>query len=198
MQWIVDNRAWIFSGIGVVFLIGLYKLLFKRKKASISVSAKRVSTGNGSPAIIGSNNTQVVHQNNYSVSTPGQPTFESSVGGVPSGYSSNPSPSEIFEAIDELPPFQRARAINDYSGLKVAWPLEFYSLDREADDAFTFTAASSGRGLPLVRASITLSEYPELKILPAGTCIILIGKIHGLGTHLIYLREARIAFPNRP
>ena len=52
MEWILENKEWIFSGIGV-FIIGLIITLFTRKRKSKSIKMKQKSGSNSTNTQIG-------------------------------------------------------------------------------------------------------------------------------------------------
>jgi hypothetical protein len=52
MEWIVENKEWIFSGIGV-FVLGIIYALFKKKKKSKSIKMKQKSGDNSTNTQIG-------------------------------------------------------------------------------------------------------------------------------------------------
>jgi plastocyanin domain-containing protein len=52
MEWILDNKEWIFSGIGV-FIIGLIIAFFSRKKKNKSIKMKQKSGSNSTNTQIG-------------------------------------------------------------------------------------------------------------------------------------------------
>jgi hypothetical protein len=45
VKWINDNKEWIFSGAGVVFITAIYYVIFKRKKSG---SSQKIRTGDNS------------------------------------------------------------------------------------------------------------------------------------------------------
>lgn len=61
LEWIINNKEWIFSGIGIFALggiVAIIKLLTKRKKISSIISQKQKSGAC-------STNSQIGIQNNY-------------------------------------------------------------------------------------------------------------------------------------
>lgn len=45
ISWLKENKAWLFSGIGVLILSGLVRLLFRRKSAA---SSQKLESGDNS------------------------------------------------------------------------------------------------------------------------------------------------------
>ena len=52
MKWIIDNKEWIFSGIGV-FILGLVLALFKNHKTKRNIKMKQKSGSNSTNIQIG-------------------------------------------------------------------------------------------------------------------------------------------------
>jgi len=52
MDWIIENKEWIFSGIGV-FVLGIVYALFKKKRKSKSLKMKQKSGDNSTNIQIG-------------------------------------------------------------------------------------------------------------------------------------------------
>lgn len=63
MQWVVNNKEWVFSGIGVIILTGFISIIKaivaskKKKNVNQSYSIKQINKN-------GENNTQIGIQNN--------------------------------------------------------------------------------------------------------------------------------------
>lgn len=61
INWIIENHEWIFSGIGVTFLLGIFaffrKIFCKKSKTENICNIKQKNEGQ--------NNTQIGIQNNY-------------------------------------------------------------------------------------------------------------------------------------
>lgn len=45
LKWLVLNKEWVFSGIGVVIVIGIGRVIYKRKQAD---SSQNIQSGNNS------------------------------------------------------------------------------------------------------------------------------------------------------
>ncbi|WP_288342882.1 hypothetical protein [uncultured Roseivirga sp.] len=52
MDWIIENKEWIFSGIGV-FVLGIVYAFFKKRKKSKSLKMKQKSGDNSTNIQIG-------------------------------------------------------------------------------------------------------------------------------------------------
>lgn len=56
MHWINDNKEWFFSGVGVVIISGIFKLIFDRKKDTEGKSITYTQhSGNNSTNVQGNN-----------------------------------------------------------------------------------------------------------------------------------------------
>ena len=61
MQWLIQNKEWVFSGIGVPIVIGIITFLFKRKnsKGGSNGVQQNQSSGKNSTNIQGGHNVTV-------------------------------------------------------------------------------------------------------------------------------------------
>ncbi|KON69631.1 hypothetical protein AKG34_13320 [Peribacillus butanolivorans] len=57
MEWLIQNREWVFSGIGIVVISAVARLFFKNK--SSEKISQTIQSGDGSTNIQGVNNVSV-------------------------------------------------------------------------------------------------------------------------------------------
>src|ERR1700692_3663128 len=107
MNWLWANKEWVFSGIGVVFLGLLARMLLRPRAVEQSgiVSADRNGSVTGSPVASGSNISQTVNIITTTHSSAPRPTTV---------YSEKPTPDEIHAHLDSLPVFLRKTAKDSY------------------------------------------------------------------------------------
>lgn len=58
MNWISENREWLFSGLGGAVVMGIAGFLFKRKRDKVELS-QSIKTGDNSTNIQGGNDVNV-------------------------------------------------------------------------------------------------------------------------------------------
>ncbi|QTC41527.1 hypothetical protein I7V34_21175 [Bacillus sp. V3] len=62
MQWLIDNKEWVFSGIGLPICAWILSLIIKKKKGSRKpLTAQSQTGGNHSTNIQGGNNVMVTN-----------------------------------------------------------------------------------------------------------------------------------------
>ena len=99
--------------------------------------------------------------------------------------------SEIKEAIDRVPPFQKDVAGSYFKGIKVEW-YGYLSSVRKKDANSVYLGLSSDRKIEsifdFIHCEVPIKDYPELSILPEGAKIRIQGEIlevSNLGVELI-------------
>lgn len=201
MQWLWSNKEWLFSGIGVA-LVGLLFQVFVRGRVSRNsavVSADRNSSVLGSPVASGSNITQVV---NLGV-LPGGPAQSQ----PEPGYSSTPTPVDIWNHLRGLPVYQRSLTKDSYVGQKVRWQVIFrnvqalpptlpFKTDATHDLLVFYELGDSKVGIPLsIFARITIGSFPRLKIIHEGARMEIAGEIEYVSENgATRLKDVHITF----
>ncbi len=128
MNWVWENRTWLFSGAGIALVSVVVWLI--RHFYTNPPTPRRVSSIADTPPITG-------------VSVPVVPLVQTN---------SHPTPIEIREHLKDLPPYQQQEAASHYAGLPVRWRMQFFGLlsvtlrVRTADYPFLKIAK---RGLPV-------------------------------------------------
>ena len=59
MDWIIENKDWIFSGIGVTILVTFYKIFFSKKYNADLITNKITKSGNNISNSSNTNNIQI-------------------------------------------------------------------------------------------------------------------------------------------
>jgi hypothetical protein len=113
MDWIWQNRAWLFDGIGATIVGGLIVWAIIRflsasreqpRGSAVEVRADHGASLTGSPIANGSNITQTINIGAVSVPTT-SPALD---------YRSDPTPQDILRQIRSAPPFDQARITKNY------------------------------------------------------------------------------------
>jgi hypothetical protein len=192
MNWILANKEWVFSGVGVAVIGSLIALFFRRPSGNLAaISADRSGSVVGSPVASGSNISQTVNIVSAPATAP-----PSTV------YSGTPTPDEIAAHLKSLPVFQRNAVKDSYIGLKICWPVELKNLHEISDVVrkayktdHTHTLVTESRGQE-IEANINISRFPRLKISHRGTPMRLSGEISGVGAtgFTYWLKDVEIEF----
>jgi hypothetical protein len=139
-EWLLRNKEWIFSGIGISCITGLIALIRRWR-----------STMKGPPATEG-----------YRQQSPS--TQEEAASRKPRRVASLPSGNEIAIAVDSAPPFQRKQIGNSYVGLEVSWPITFFRLIVLSKQrcAVTLCYGDETWGAKIT-VRVNIRDYPRLK-----------------------------------
>jgi hypothetical protein len=178
MNWLLANKTWIFSGIGVAVLGFIVRKFFLRSKGDSAAISPNRSSVIGSPVASGSNISQTVNVTTvHSTPTANSP--------VNRDYSKKPTPSDIRAHLDSLPAFQRNTVRTSYHGLKVCWRVRFTSLtelgkhhqklyktDHTHLILFRYEFMSQ-----VIATQVNIERFPRVKITHDGTLLRLSGTI---------------------
>ncbi len=186
-----NSWQWIFSGIGV-FAIGVLWHYFKRRKGKLAVPtgaksqmASIVQKGDG---VIQSGQTGAGHVVNINApvgnisvgdSQPKQPDLIQS-----NTRSPTLTLSQIRNDIESAPPYQQEDRKRCYVGQRIDWQTKLFSVKREDKDGnvdVTLKTEEIEHNSELCGCVVRLDHYPELKVLPRGTRIRVVGKILRVG-----------------
>jgi hypothetical protein len=156
IDWVIKNREWLFSGIGVAFLLSLVGFLrFIRRRLSKNY------TSTGDPAI--STVSTSIKKEAY--------PFEVE------DYSKKPSPWDIQSSITATPPFQQPAKSSSYAGLKVQWVLTFKACS-DRGNGKVMICTTDAKGTPWVYFDeVEIDRYPRFKIAHSGERILFAGTI---------------------
>jgi hypothetical protein len=162
-QFILDNKEWLFSGIGVPIFIAIFvvikNFLWKKKKP---IPIKR--------------NSEIVTNLNPS----GEKGITSDEIIVPINQISSITCQKIGELIKNAPPLQRDEVKKNFVGIKVLWDA-YLCLASKDDEGIVSLWLSTGNELKdniySIHCTVAIEKYPELGILPEGSRIKIQGEI---------------------
>ncbi|SRR6266404_5188141 len=111
-NWIWQNKEWLFSGIGVVIVVGGVGLFYRR------IFPRRIAPNNSiaefpPAASLPSQVLTISPQVALPIPHTTTPTF------------TKPNPVEIIKQINSVPPYQQQHAKLSYKGLSVCWEAAF-------------------------------------------------------------------------
>jgi hypothetical protein len=158
IDFIIENKEWLFSGLGVsaltvIVLIVRHIILARKKKESSDIIVNDVKQ----PSVI---NTHL--QEDTSII-----------------YSKDPTPNDIAKEIAKLPPYQQGAAENNFVGLKVRWDLSLSLVHLRDNDEVILTCNFKGYSR-YVDVATNLQKYPQIKIAKEGQNLTTYGVITGI------------------
>lgn len=169
VNWLKKNKDWLITlavFLLFAFILLLYNMFFKdRSQEKIQITPEEhhifeLPAGEGSQANEGKQS--------------GKPTGTTS-------FLLSPSPSELFEKLENLSHLEFKQHTKELPGLKVMWPAYFFSV-RSVDALkaeILLDASKSGFGVTLI-TTIDTTRYPEILTLERGKKIWLAAEITGI------------------
>ncbi len=98
-----------------------------------------------------------------------------------SEYSAHPSPKEIAQSINDLPPFQQITANENYIGINICWDLTLSLVHSKGEDIVSLNCESNGYSR-YVNVETSLNKYPQIKVIRKGQRLRVYGEIKDIET----------------
>ncbi|MHB8894771.1 MAG: hypothetical protein ACYC99_06275 [Candidatus Geothermincolia bacterium] len=152
IAWILQNREWLFSGVGVAVIAALIAIL--RRKPQGQVTHITISP----------------LQSKASTSSPRYPFSTDE-------YSPRPLPGEIFSDIRSAPPYQQETKASSYAGMKVQWLLSLKSVYDKGGGKASVSFTEPKGHVWVYSGPVDIEAYPRLKVTHADTPIWIAGSI---------------------
>jgi hypothetical protein len=182
IDWLWNNKQWIFSGIGVTVIIAAVALgrwLVKQYPRPLIRSRRRDV---GMHPLI---------PPEYLPSTaPTQPPETDRMRAQRALRVMPITFAEIFAAIDAAPPLERDAVAARYRGIAVQWSTWLRSARGTGRDDEVAVRLVTSESIRTVACTVRLSEYPELRVVLQETRIQITGRIAGVDLLNIELEDA--------
>jgi hypothetical protein len=177
LELINKNKEWLFSGIGIVLIVGLFsffrKLINLQKKKSVPYSEpQKVMKKTGTPST-----PTIIEPKSALYYPPANIILLESL-----------SPSKILRTIREAPLLQQDEVTKHYIGLKVTWEGELNNAYTIKNDIVRIVLCSSHKGIIF---HVNKNDYPGLGLLKEGAMLTVEGIIEGIEGYFV-LKDARI------
>jgi len=181
VDYILNNKEWIFSGIGVAIFIYLIPLLIRhlyKKKHPVFIKDK-----------------DIISSNINTISNITKPEYHEIV-----QDSAMPQDDvlKIIEELEEMPPLHLDDVTKNYVGINVDWLTEYSSAskitkDDDLIDVSLYLISKSFRPI-CVRCEVNLSDYKQFSILKRNAKIRVVGKIAKFRPYYIELSNVKLFF----
>jgi len=170
MDWLINNKEWIFSGVGIPVLVGLIGL--------IRHSGQRKS-----------------HEQSRSLEVIPQKIPVSVL--IANERISPVTPDDIQTSIESAPPFQQKAVAQRYIGQRIEWNTELCSAEQQGN-LVRLQLRAIGSSYPFyVWCNVKFDDYRELAVLPAEAHICINGAITRVSSsNSVNLDNARLTFPS--
>jgi len=180
LDYILNNKEWIFSGIGVTIFIYLIPLLIRhlyKKKHPVNIKDKESISSN------------IVTISNVTESESHEIVQDSAM--------PQDDLIRIIKELKEMPPLHLDDVTKNYIGINVDWLTEYWSAYKKDDDLIRVSLeliSESFRPIE-VRCEVKLSDYKQFSILKRNAKIRVIGKIAKFEPYYIELSNVKLFFP---
>ncbi|MFC1818220.1 hypothetical protein ACFL0B_03910 [Thermodesulfobacteriota bacterium] len=171
LKYLIDNKEWIFSGIGVFLLatvVGIIQYILKRKRVGSLKDDK------------------IINEQSFNERTKDK-TLINKV------EFTNITVKNIIDKLHNTPPFQRDTLSNNYKGLKVRWEGKLWNVEKETyTDKSEKTVRVVFHPIPKnlhyrVLLTVDIDRYPQLKIIKRGSKIAAEGEIINCSSEGMYV-----------
>jgi len=171
LRWVLDNREWLFSGVGLVVILGLWRLVsWYRKRKNLAATSTQ--------------------EQSFAAVIEGPPVKAPEI--IKDTKIGSLSPDAIMTSIHEAPLLQRPDVVKHYIGVPVTWEGVLTNA-RKKDPNLIHLLIRVGKGNYSVFADIIPSQYSGLGLLKYGHPIRVSGTISEISIYII-LSNARIEF----
>jgi len=106
---------------------------------------------------------------------------------------SHPSPQEIWQEIEDYPPYNQETARQGYKGLSVTWGVTLFDAT-DSSEGVDIWATPIGQSSPSICFTINTSLYPEIKTMKRGQQFVVQGTIADIDTIHIKLDNCQLIF----
>jgi hypothetical protein len=106
---------------------------------------------------------------------------------------SHPSPQEIWQEIEVVPPYRQDTIRQDYKGLSVRWGVTLWDATNSPDGVDIFAYPLSANS-PAISFTIDASFYPKIKTMQRGQQFVVQGTIADIDTIRIKLDDCHLIF----
>ena len=164
VDWILENKEWVFSGIGIAIFGGMLVLIqkaFVKRKSLINSPEKKTAIQAHRSAETQTDNSQK------------QPV------------KSDLTPKAIVKAVNSVPPLQRKDIAKHYQGIRVRWSGSVREIQELSDSHNVIILLSSSKvGFTDIVCTVNPSEHKGLSLVDIGQSITVEGDIESISVYV--------------
>ena len=176
MNWINENKDWLFSGAGVVVITGFFVTL-----------GKLMSRRKDPPHPGTSPQPQPAPTTTIMAALP--PTVIETVIRAPLLQM---SVEQILEDIESRPPYQRDEATQHYIGTRIKFSGILYYLTKMDKNTVHIVIKPKDSSYPMISASISVVDYPEFKVLRDNTPLTVEGRVSAIEYQRVKIEDVTV------
>lgn len=181
IDYIENNKEWIFSGIGVTVIVGIARQFWK-------FIAKQ-SGGGTAQVIVMSDPEQVTKNEAASVKYPQEQYLPAHITRIsPITY------NDINAAFDAAPPMQRDAIAKSYEGIYIRWKTSLFDASPYGEHEARLILEVDKNKMKAVNCIVRIEEYKELGVMPRGASITVVGRIKEIDELSISLDDVHLYF----
>ena len=184
IEYINENKDWIFSGVGATGILIFIKL-FKLNKSDAVETQKKVENNLISLNKSNNNSIQIIEKqitNHHSSTSNDSKDVDFT----------NISPIDIKSEIENAPLYQQHKIANHYVGLRINWDLELFHMFKKDENIISVGLVPMNKIYPSIDFEADLKKYPFFKIAKKGQHYCLKGEIIECSTLKIKIRMESI------
>lgn len=179
LDFIWDNRSWLFEGLGVVVLVGLVGFLYRRFFGKDQLAPSHITV------------LQVVESGKSS--TVANPTQGSTEVTRVTRLSSLTF-EEIIAALKDAPPLQIDAIGERFKGVTVQWRTQIYDIQKGSKGKVHLSLHFGPEKPGLISCEVPLDKYKELAYLKKESPVTVQGVIEKAGKNSVILENAELFF----
>jgi hypothetical protein len=197
LDYILKNKEWMFSGIGVAIILLIINYFSQKKSTKTSKDIESIPSSVKQPEVfevkqINSKGDDDTDTDKLSRSDNEQETYITK-----QSYITQEDARRITRELDEMPPLHIDDVTKNYIGFNVDWITEYFSAHKIKDDLIgvrVFIEASGTVRPIVIHFQVYLSEYKQFSILKSGDKIRVTGQIVKFEPYIIELSNVRVFF----
>lgn len=158
MEWITENKEWVFSGIGVFIFVSIASLMgWGYRYWKTRPEQEKSNKQSALPT--------------YPIAA-SHPPFD------PYRYKINPLPREKYTILKQTPLLQRPRVVQPYIGLRIQWLVTIQVVNYSDQENVHLMLLNEGK-YPWVYCEAKIMDYPEIKAAQEGAKLWVAGILLG-------------------
>lgn len=180
LDFLWDNKAWLFEGAGVAVVVGLVTFLYHRVRRKLPGSPSHITV------------VQVVEANKQSATA--SRASESAVQLTKVTRISPLSFQEILEAVKDAPPLQVEAVGERFKGITVQWNAQVFRIEKTTNEKVRLTLHFGPDKPGLIFCEVLLSQYKELGYLKKEAPVTVLGVVERTAESTVTLEDAQLFF----
>ncbi|MEE9167464.1 MAG: hypothetical protein V3U24_08425 [Candidatus Neomarinimicrobiota bacterium] len=182
IDWIIENKEWLFSGIGVLPVAVIMPKLITLIRKKLTQPESKADLEIQVPSLLSKTRAQDESYKAQDSQDESKPTILDR---------NELSPGRILEVLENTPPLQHQDIIKHYIGMPVDWDVAFFSARKQKDGMIRLTLSHPEIG-GIISCSVRLSEYKEIAVMKKGAKLRVTGTIADISDPCFDLSDVKL------